>query len=203
MRMKVPSQSKLTELRRTFRTALGPSRRVHLFEISVYKSYGVHDRHVMGRLFLSYLDGRVYCCRLCKTHLARLDELISKVVFHQYSIQLSERSISRLTTSAYPTFAAFISVIPLSTRKGLSLQRGRERHLRSDFNYIIIHHCSLKYFESSFEIVHWTLENMYRATREQENDDRNARGRRHILRKVLADRWLEIRELHAPTNLRI
>ena len=36
----------------------------------------------MGRLFLSYLDGRVYCCRLCKTHLARLDELISKVVFH-------------------------------------------------------------------------------------------------------------------------
>ena len=44
---------------------------------------------------------------------------------------------------------------------------------------------------------------MYRATREQENDDRNARGRRHILRKVLADRWLEIRELHAPTNLRI
>mmetsp|Transcript_14354 Transcript_14354/g.62342 ORF Transcript_14354/g.62342 Transcript_14354/m.62342 type:complete len:152 (-) Transcript_14354:973-1428(-) len=78
IRMKVPSQSKLTELRRTFRTALGPSRRVHLFEISVYKSYGVHDRHVMGRLFLSYLDGRVYCCRLCKTHLARLDELISK-----------------------------------------------------------------------------------------------------------------------------
>mmetsp|Transcript_14925 Transcript_14925/g.18021 ORF Transcript_14925/g.18021 Transcript_14925/m.18021 type:complete len:123 (-) Transcript_14925:527-895(-) len=32
----------------------------------------------MGRLFLEYLDGRVYSCVTCKSHLAQVDELISK-----------------------------------------------------------------------------------------------------------------------------
>ena len=107
--MKVPSQSKLTELRRTFRTALGPSRRVHLFEISVYKSYGVHDRHVMGRLFLSYLDGRVYCCRLCKTHLARLDELISKVVDDSLSVSLGPSYFLAAFRSGLELFSPVLS----------------------------------------------------------------------------------------------
>jgi len=33
----------------------------------------------MGRLFLCYLEGRVYSCKMCKSHLAKVDELVSKV----------------------------------------------------------------------------------------------------------------------------
>lgn len=33
---------------------------------------------MQGRLFHEYLDGRVYSCRFCSTHLARADELISR-----------------------------------------------------------------------------------------------------------------------------
>jgi len=32
----------------------------------------------MGRLFTVYLDGRVYRCKVCKCHLAKVDELVSK-----------------------------------------------------------------------------------------------------------------------------
>mmetsp|Transcript_17117 Transcript_17117/g.37222 ORF Transcript_17117/g.37222 Transcript_17117/m.37222 type:complete len:125 (-) Transcript_17117:423-797(-) len=32
----------------------------------------------MGRLFLQHLDGRAYSCRICKSHLALVDELVSK-----------------------------------------------------------------------------------------------------------------------------
>ena len=34
---------------------------------------------VMGRLFLQHLEGRAYSCRICKSHLALVDELVSKV----------------------------------------------------------------------------------------------------------------------------
>ena len=33
----------------------------------------------MGKLFLVQLDGRVYSCRICKTHLASIHQLLSKV----------------------------------------------------------------------------------------------------------------------------
>jgi hypothetical protein len=33
----------------------------------------------MGRLFICYLEGRVYSCKACKAHLAKVDELVSKV----------------------------------------------------------------------------------------------------------------------------
>ncbi|XP_024385511.1 protein yippee-like At5g53940 isoform X1 [Physcomitrium patens] len=37
----------------------------------------------MGRLYLIQLDGRVYSCRYCRSHLAQCDELVSKVMsFH-------------------------------------------------------------------------------------------------------------------------
>ncbi|KAK3252404.1 hypothetical protein CYMTET_38295 [Cymbomonas tetramitiformis] len=32
----------------------------------------------MGRMFLEHLEGRVYSCRLCKSHLAQVDDLVSK-----------------------------------------------------------------------------------------------------------------------------
>uniref|UniRef100_A0A7S0SU86 Protein yippee-like n=1 Tax=Mantoniella antarctica TaxID=81844 RepID=A0A7S0SU86_9CHLO len=32
----------------------------------------------MGRLFICYLEGRVYSCKACKAHLAKVDELVSK-----------------------------------------------------------------------------------------------------------------------------
>ncbi|XP_024385519.1 protein yippee-like At5g53940 isoform X2 [Physcomitrium patens] len=32
----------------------------------------------MGRLYLIQLDGRVYSCRYCRSHLAQCDELVSK-----------------------------------------------------------------------------------------------------------------------------
>ena len=32
----------------------------------------------MGRLFICYLEGRVYSCKSCKAHLAKVDELVSK-----------------------------------------------------------------------------------------------------------------------------
>ncbi|CAM6102947.1 unnamed protein product [Calypogeia fissa] len=35
----------------------------------------------MGRLYLTQLDGRIYSCEYCHSHLAKLDELVSKV-FH-------------------------------------------------------------------------------------------------------------------------
>ncbi|XP_031484880.1 protein yippee-like [Nymphaea colorata] len=35
----------------------------------------------MGRLHLSYLDGRMYTCKYCYTHLALVDDIISKT-FH-------------------------------------------------------------------------------------------------------------------------
>ena len=36
-------------------------------------------RRHMGRLFIEPLEGRVYCCGCCGAHLARVDELVSKV----------------------------------------------------------------------------------------------------------------------------
>ncbi|CAM6106338.1 unnamed protein product [Calypogeia fissa] len=35
----------------------------------------------MGRLYLTQLDGRIYSCKYCHSHLAKLDELVSKA-FH-------------------------------------------------------------------------------------------------------------------------
>eukprot|EP00270_Netrium_digitus_P019974 TRINITY_DN804_c0_g1_i3.p1 TRINITY_DN804_c0_g1~~TRINITY_DN804_c0_g1_i3.p1 ORF type:complete len:125 (+),score=6.82 TRINITY_DN804_c0_g1_i3:339-713(+) len=35
----------------------------------------------MGRLFVIHLDGRIYSCRCCHSHLANIDELVSKA-FH-------------------------------------------------------------------------------------------------------------------------
>lgn len=35
-------------------------------------------RRAMGRLFVEVLDGRVYRCRACKAHLAKVEELVSK-----------------------------------------------------------------------------------------------------------------------------
>ncbi|KAK9785598.1 hypothetical protein WJX73_005766 [Symbiochloris irregularis] len=32
----------------------------------------------MGRLYLEYLEGRLYCCKYCGSHLATCDELVSK-----------------------------------------------------------------------------------------------------------------------------
>ncbi|XP_072986420.1 protein yippee-like At5g53940 isoform X1 [Typha latifolia] len=32
----------------------------------------------MGRIFTVELDGRIYCCRFCRTHLAVADDLISR-----------------------------------------------------------------------------------------------------------------------------
>jgi hypothetical protein len=32
----------------------------------------------MGRLYLIQLDGRIYSCRHCRSHLAQCDELVSK-----------------------------------------------------------------------------------------------------------------------------
>ena len=32
------------------------------------------------RLYLEYLEGRVYCCKYCGSHLATVDELVSKVM---------------------------------------------------------------------------------------------------------------------------
>lgn len=33
----------------------------------------------MGKLYLIQLDGKIYRCRFCLSHLAQLDELVSKV----------------------------------------------------------------------------------------------------------------------------
>ncbi|KAI5056564.1 hypothetical protein GOP47_0028382 [Adiantum capillus-veneris] len=35
----------------------------------------------MGRLFLVYLDGRIYSCRFCHSHLANFEDLVSRA-FH-------------------------------------------------------------------------------------------------------------------------
>lgn len=41
----------------------------------------VHRLRHMGRLFLEPLDGRVYSCGCCGAHLAKVDDLVSKVQF--------------------------------------------------------------------------------------------------------------------------
>lgn len=33
----------------------------------------------MGRLFVESLEGRIYSCKHCKTHLALYDDIVSKV----------------------------------------------------------------------------------------------------------------------------
>jgi calcineurin-like phosphoesterase len=33
----------------------------------------------MGRRFRAWLDGRVYCCSGCGTHVAEADDIVSKV----------------------------------------------------------------------------------------------------------------------------
>jgi hypothetical protein len=33
----------------------------------------------MGRVFVEHLSGKAYCCKYCHTHLAKVDELLSKV----------------------------------------------------------------------------------------------------------------------------
>ena len=42
----------------------------------------------MGRLFLEALEGRVYSCGQCGAHLAKAEELISKVGLAQSEIRL-------------------------------------------------------------------------------------------------------------------
>jgi hypothetical protein len=43
----------------------------------------------MGKLYLIQLDGRIYRCRFCLSHLAQCDELVSKV-------RTSSRMLDRL-----------------------------------------------------------------------------------------------------------
>jgi hypothetical protein len=33
----------------------------------------------MGRVFVEHLSGKAYCCKYCHTHLAKVEELLSKV----------------------------------------------------------------------------------------------------------------------------
>ena len=33
----------------------------------------------MGKVFLVYLDGRIYSCRFCNSHLANMDDVVSRV----------------------------------------------------------------------------------------------------------------------------
>lgn len=33
----------------------------------------------MGRVFVEHLSGKAYCCKYCRTHLAKVEELLSKV----------------------------------------------------------------------------------------------------------------------------
>ena len=40
----------------------------------------------MGKLYLIQLDGRIYSCRCCRSHLAQCDELISKVHILTYLV---------------------------------------------------------------------------------------------------------------------
>lgn len=44
------------------------------------KIFGIATAH-MGRLYLVQLSGRIYCCKLCHSHLANIDEILSKT-FH-------------------------------------------------------------------------------------------------------------------------
>lgn len=46
------------------------------------------NRRTMGRLYLIQLDGRIYSCKHCRSHLAQCDELVSKVL---YSCRLPSR----------------------------------------------------------------------------------------------------------------
>lgn len=39
----------------------------------------VGEKAAMGRLFLMHLDGNVYSCKHCKTHLGVAGDIISKV----------------------------------------------------------------------------------------------------------------------------
>ncbi|KAK1265457.1 hypothetical protein QJS04_geneDACA011467 [Acorus gramineus] len=34
----------------------------------------------MGKLFVVYLEGRIYSCKHCQTHLALYDDIVSKVL---------------------------------------------------------------------------------------------------------------------------
>ena len=53
----------------------------------------------MGRIFVVELDGKLYRCHICGTHLALADDLISKVYRFTLSIDIT-------------SFLAFLAVIP-------------------------------------------------------------------------------------------
>lgn len=50
----------------------------------------------MGRLYLIQLDGRVYSCRYCRSHLAQCDELVSKVM-----VNFKHRNLSAANHSLF------------------------------------------------------------------------------------------------------
>lgn len=103
----------------------------------------------MGRLYLIQLDGRIYSCRHCRSHLAQCDELVSKVwastspilpiiclIWNLWYLlsSLVDKSecfnVTHLIRGLYYTCLTMLLVVPcsvcvvvsLSTRKGLPVQ---------------------------------------------------------------------------------
>lgn len=80
----------------------------------------------MGRLFLMHLDGNVYSCKHCDTHLGLASDIISKVCSFARALCKS------LFTTVFiirchdvkATCFRFLAGLPFQAREGLSLQQG-------------------------------------------------------------------------------
>lgn len=55
----------------------------------------------MGRVFVEHLTGKAYCCKYCRTHLAKVDELLSKV-----GLQNTHRCGMKACHPSKPAFCA-------------------------------------------------------------------------------------------------
>ena len=71
----------------------------------------------MGRLYISYLEGRVYSCKCCKAHLANIDELVSKVGIYVFAT-LTVHARRECRSLPYPSVTNSSCLLVLFFRPG-------------------------------------------------------------------------------------